>query len=98
MQKILEILQRIDKGETTFQPRNIDADMVQFQVDVICLQQAHKQGLISQPWFIVSTSGNHPSQIEKVSMLRLTDLGKKLLLLHNASTEPDFDHTQPSSY
>ncbi|MCB5187308.1 hypothetical protein LG200_04720 [Methylobacillus caricis] len=88
MQKIIEILQRIDNGETTFQPKNIKVDMVKFQVEVICLQQAHKQGLISQPWFMTSTSSNYPSQIEKVSMLRLTDLGKKLLASQISPEQP----------
>lgn len=78
MEKILEILYRIHNGETTLHAGEA-REMVRFQVDVVCLQQAHKLGYIAQPWFMASASMQHPWQIEKVSMLKLTDLGLKTI-------------------
>lgn len=78
MEKILHILYRIYNGETTLHAGG-PSEMVRFQVDVVCLQQAHKLGYIAQPWFMASASMQHPWQIEKVSMLKLTDLGIKTL-------------------
>lgn len=93
MDRLLTILRRIENGETTFQPIN-QQDMTRFQVEVVCLQYAHRQGLIKQPWFVTSTSQEHPWQIEKVSILVLTDLGRsfvKAQLLKNTLTQNEKD-------
>ncbi|MGY1490760.1 hypothetical protein ACW4YW_15240 [Methylobacillus pratensis] len=86
MDKLLETLLRIENGETTLKPID-QQDMVRFQVEVVCLQYAHKQGLIKQPWFVTSTSREHPWQIEKVSMLKLTDVGRRFLKIQTLKTK-----------
>ena len=86
MEQLLEILRRIENGETTFQPIN-QQDIVRFQVEVVCLQYAHRQGLIKQPWFITSTSQAHPWQIEKASILKLTDLGRRFLKIQTLKSK-----------
>ncbi|MFL9610166.1 hypothetical protein ACKF11_08790 [Methylobacillus sp. Pita2] len=86
MDMLLETLLRIENGETTLTPTT-QQDMVRFQVAVVCLQYAHKQGLIKQPWFITSTSREHPWQIEKVSMLKLTALGHRFLKIQTLQAE-----------
>ncbi|GAB7563037.1 hypothetical protein LG202_10760 [Methylobacillus methanolivorans] len=86
MDRLLEILRRIENGETTFQPSN-QQDMVRFQVEVVCLQYAHRQGLIKQPWFVTSTSHEYPWQIEKVSILVLTDLGRRFVKIQSLKSK-----------
>jgi len=78
MDKLLQTLLRIENGETTLKAAN-PQDIARFQVEVVCLQYAYKQGLIKQPWFVTSMSREHPWQIEKVSMLKLTELGRRFL-------------------